>query len=221
MDVATGALLIAAAMMGGAINSVAGGGSFFTFPALVFTGMQAVPANATSALALWPGSLAAAAAYRRELGGNRRQTLWFAAASLLGGTAGAVLLVFTPERAFQSLVPFLLLLATALFAAGPRLTAHLRARSGGQSFPLKGAVAVQAIIATYGGYFGGGMGFMMLAVFALFGMEDIHRMNGLRSILAALINGVALATFVASGIVDWVPGLVMAVGAIAGGYAGA
>jgi uncharacterized protein len=223
MDVATGALLLGAAALGGALNSVAGGGSFFTFPALVFTGMNAVPANATSALALWPGTLASAAAYRRELRGNRRETLWFAAASLLGGVAGAMLLVLTPERAFQSLVPFLLLLATTLFAVGPRLASSLRARagSGDPPFPLGGAVAVQVLIATYGGYFGGGMGFMMLAAFALCGMEDIHRMNGLRSLLATLINAVALVTFVVWGLIDWVPGLVMAVGASAGGYAGA
>jgi uncharacterized membrane protein YfcA len=221
MDVGTGALLVGAAAIGGALNAVAGGGAFFTFPALVFAGVETRPANATSALALWPGSLASAAAYRRELSGNRRLTLWFAGASLLGGIAGAVLLVRTPERAFRALLPFLLLIATAMFAAGPRLTAFLRTVGGGHPLPLAAAVPMQAIIATYGGYFGGGMGIMMLAAFSLFGMDNIHQMNGLKSILAVAINGVALATFVASGIIEWVPGLVMTAGAVGGGYAGA
>lgn len=221
MDVGTSALLIGAAVVGGALNAVAGGGSFFTFPALVFAGMPAVPANATSTLALWPGSLASAAAYRRELGGDRRQTTWFTIASLVGGVGGAFLLVKTPERAFQIILPFLLLLATLLFAFGPRLTAGLRAWSGGHGLPFWGAVAVQVVISVYGGYFGGGMGIMMLATFSLFGMDDIHRMNGLKSILAVAINGVALATFVAAGIIVWAPGLLMILGAVVGGYGGA
>src|SRR4051812_14640444 len=120
-------LLLAAAVLGGALNAVAGGGSFFTFPALVFAGVPVVAANATSTLALWPGSLASALAYRRELASDRQRLPALGLASLLGGVGGAVLLVLTPSRAFETLVPFLILLATALFAAGPRISARLGA----------------------------------------------------------------------------------------------
>jgi uncharacterized protein len=220
MDAAQWLLLIGAAVIGGALNAVAGGGSFFTFPALVFIGVPAVPANATSTLALWPGALASALAYRKELSeeGDRLPSL--AVVSLLGGVCGAVLLVLTPSTVFEALVPFLLLVATAVFAFGPRLTARLRG-SGHHGLPPPAALALQAGISVYGGYFGGGMGMMMLAAYALMGMVDIHRMNGLKALLGALINAAALAAFVAAGIIQWRFGLVMTLGAMAGGYFGA
>ncbi|MBX5482959.1 MAG: sulfite exporter TauE/SafE family protein [Myxococcaceae bacterium] len=223
MTFAEGALLVGAAALGGALNAVAGGGSFFTFPALVLAGVPAIPANATSTLALWPGSLASAAAYRRELAGERRRILPFGLASLAGGVAGAWILVRTPPRAFDVVVPFLMLIATVLFAFGPRITRRLWERSGrtsGPGSPLTGAL-VQLAIAIYGGYFGGGMGMMMLAAYSLLGMDDIHRMNGLKTLLAVAINGVALATFVVAGVIHWHEGLVMTAGAMAGGYGAA
>jgi uncharacterized membrane protein YfcA len=219
IDPGTALLLLGAAAVGGALNAVAGGGSFFTFPALVFAGIPAVPANATSTLALWPGSLASVAAYRNELGQEGRRLWGFGLASLLGGVAGAALLVHTPSSAFERLVPFLLLAATLLFTFGPGLTARLRVKQA--AMPFWAAVLVQGVISVYGGYFGGGMGMMMLAAFALLGMGDLHRMNGLKALLAVVINGVALATFVAGGIIAWRHGLLMTVGAIVGGYGGA
>lgn len=218
-DPATLALLVLAALLGGALNAVAGGGSFFTFPALLVAGVPAVPANATSAVALWPASVASAAAFREDLKHGRRELWALGAVSLLGGLVGALLLLLTPERAFEGLVPWLLLVATLVFAAGPWATARLRARD--LRLPLVGMAVVQFVVATYGGYFGGGMGIMMLAAFAAMGMEDIHAMNGLKAILGVLINGVAIAAFIAAGIVAWPYALLMLAAGVVGGYAGA
>lgn len=221
MDLAQATLLSVAAAVGGALNAVAGGGSFFTFPSLVFVGVAPIPANATSTLALWPGSVASAIAYRRDLATEKQHLRWFAAMSVLGGVAGALLLVFTPSDAFEKLVPFLLLIATVLFAVGPRLTARLRGGEGAQHpLSFRSAVVVQLVISIYGGYFGGGMGMMMLAAYALMGMEDIHKMNGLKTVLAVGINAAALVTFVLSGTIVWSHGLLMTAGAVVGGYGG-
>lgn len=219
MDPATLALLLLAAMAAGALNAVAGGGSFFTFPALLFAGVPAVPANATSTVSLWPASLASAAAFREDLAHERRALRTLGAVSLLGGLAGALLLLVTPERAFEGLVPWLLLVATLVFAVGPWLTARLRARA--LHLPLAGMALVQLVVATYGGYFGGGMGILMLAAFAAMGMDDLNAMNGLKAILGVLINGVAVAAFVLAGIVAWQHALPMLAAGIVGGYAGA
>ena len=217
-----GVLLVAAAALGGALNAVAGGGSFFTFPALILAGTPSIPANATSTLALWPGSVASAVAYRNELSADRGRLWWFFGVSLLGGTAGALLLIFTPPSAFDQLIPLLLLVATVLFATGPRLTAALREKRGKDTALSFGAVLlIQFLIAIYGGYFGGGMGMMMLAAYSLLGMTDVHRMNGLKAVLAVAINLAALVTFVASGVIVWTQGVLMTAGAILGGYGGA
>ena len=217
MTLATGAFLFLAACAGGAINAVAGGGSFISFPALLFTGAAPIPANATNTIALWPGSAASALAYRRELHGVKRELAPLGSASLIGGLAGSLLLLRTPEHAFVLLIPWLLLFATALFSFG----GALGARVVGGRVPLPVATAVQVVISVYGGYFGGGMGIMMLAVLSVMGMTDIHRMNALKTVLAALANGVAVVAFVAAGAVDWARGVVMIAGGIAGGYAGA
>lgn len=219
MDPALFALPVVAAIAGGALNAVAGGGSFFTFPALILVGVPPVPANATSAVALWPGSVASAAGFRDDLKPIRRLLVPLGAASLAGGLAGALLLLLTPERVFDALVPWLLLAATLVFAFGPRITSALRAR--GAHMPLAALVVVQLAVAAYGGYFGGGMGIMMLAAYAAAGMEDLSAMNGLKSILAALLNGVAIVAFVVAGIVVWPVALAMIAGSVAGGYAGA
>ncbi len=212
-------LLIAAAFAAGAMNSVAGGGSFLSFPALVFAGVPSVTANATNTVALFPASLAAAWAYRHDfpqLNGISPKTVL--AISLVGGAAGALLLILTPERTFDSLVPWLLLAATILFAAGKRITPFLR-----QYFTI-GPVSLcllQFGIAIYGGYFGGAMGIMMLALFGLFGLENIHSMNALKTLLAGMLNAVAVVCFVIAGKVDWQPALIMLVSAVVGGYVGA
>ncbi len=212
--------LLGAAFLAGALNAVAGGGSFFTVPALIVAGVSPVVANATSTVALWPGSLASAWGYRREVAAERRMAVELSLVSAVGGVAGALLLVWTPADVFLRLLPFLLLAATLFFTFGPRIRAALGAH-GGERSGRGAALALQALIAVYGGYFGGGMGLMMLAAFALMGMTDIHRMNGLKSLLGALINGLAVATFIVARVVDWSIVLPMVVGAIAGGYLGA
>lgn len=211
-------LLIAASVMAGALNAVAGGGSFFSFPALLFTGVPPIQANATSSVAVWPGAVASVVAYRKHLPQDRRLILWMSGASLVGGAAGGLLLVRTPQSTFASLVPYLLLVATLLFTFGDRLK---RRGGSGPTLGLPAAVLVQLVIAVYGGYFGGGMGIVLLAAYALIGLRDIHEMNALKTMTAVLLNGVANATFVLSRVVFWTPGLLMIGGAVAGGYAGA
>jgi uncharacterized protein len=217
--------MLAAATAAGALNSVAGGGSFLTFPTLVWTGVEPIAANIASTVALWPGSVASAAGYRKELSFERRLVLWLGAISLAGGVAGALLLVRTPSETFRRVLPFLLLTATVVFTFGDSIQRKLTEVGQRAGFKLSEAiwpaVVAQVPISVYGGYFGGGIGLMMLAAFAALGMRDIHRMNGIKSVLAALMNGSAIATFVATGAVPWAPALLMAVGAIGGGYGGA
>lgn len=211
-------LLMLAAFASGVLNAVAGGGAFITFPALLFAGVPPVSANVSSTVALFPGQMASAWAYRNEIRGVTEVSVTaFSVVSLVGGVVGAILLLTTPDRAFAGLVPWLLLFATAVFAVGsfmPALAARLRL-SG------RSVLVVQFVIAIYGGYFGGGIGFLMLAALTLFGLRDIHAMNGLRILLAALMNGAAVAAFCLSDAVSWPETAVMAVSAIAGGYAGA
>jgi len=219
-------ILFLLAIVGGTLNSVAGGGSFFTFPALIFVGIPAIAANASNTVALWPGSVASMWAYRHELAQQKRSFLiLMVGTSLIGGIIGAQLLLHTPASIFQGLIPYLLLLATLLFALSGPITTRLRMRNVGKvrlSPSTLIAVAVaQLIIATYGGYFGGGIGILMLATLAMMGMEDIHVMNGLKTALASCINGVAVLIFIFAHAVVWPETILMIVGAIIGGYGGA
>jgi uncharacterized membrane protein YfcA len=211
-------MLFLAAAAGGAINSVAGGGSFVSFPALLFAGVPSVPANATNSIALWPGSVASAFAYRRELGDARRELLPLGTAGFVGGLVGSLLLLKTSERAFVLMIPWLLLFATLLFTFGGRLARRVGPRA--PASVVAGSV-LQLLVSIYGGYFGGGMGIMMLAILSILGMTDIHRMNAMKTILGALVNGVAVVAFVVAGAVDWTPGVVMIAGGTLGGYVGA
>lgn len=213
-------LLFVAATLGGALNSVAGGGSFIAFPALLFAGIAPVVANATNTVALWPAGVASAYAYRHDLPGPRSTLIVLSIASLVGGIAGAELLLKTSETTFVHLLPWLLLVASVLFTAGKRLTSGIRAQSTSPR-ALAVVAVVQTVIAVYGGYFGGGMGILMLAVLSVIGMTDIHAMNALKTILGAVINGVAVIAFIVAGAVAWRPGSVMVLGGILGGYAGA
>lgn len=214
------ALIVAAACVGGAINSVAGGGSFFTFPALVMGGMAPIAANATSTVALWPGSLASTWAYRKDFAAGPTPLLGLLLASFAGGLLGAWLLLWTRDETFAQIVPWLLLIATVLFAVSGRAVAFFRSRSTTGLHPYA-LVFGQFAISVYGGYFGGGMGILMLAAYALAGLTDIHAMNGLKSLLGAAINGVAVATFVLAGAVQWRQALMMVAGSLVGGYVGA
>lgn len=216
------ALLALAALLGGSINAVAGGGSFLTFPALVFTGTAPLVANATSTVALWPASVASAFGYRRELREEKRLALELGAVSLLGGVLGALGVIATPQDVFVKVLPFLLLVATLVFTFGEKLRARLGWVGGQGAPPFAVVVIAQFVVALYGGYFGGGMGLMMLALFALLGARragtDIHTMNALKSALGVAINATALLTFVLAGKVDWGRALIMTSAAVIGGY---
>jgi len=221
--VAVNILLFAVALCAGAINSVAGGGSFLTLPTLLFAGITPVIANATSTLAMWPGSLASAIAYRRELKATPVKWLMLlSAVSIVGGFVGAVLLVLTSDSSFMRLLPWLMLVAAVTFTFGGRLR---RTPTSPREVHAHGSMIVVAVLqfllSIYGGYFGGGMGIMMLATFAIAGMTEIHEMNALKTLLGVAINGLALITFVVKGAIAWGPGLVMIAGAIVGGYFGA
>ena len=225
MTVVQAIALFVAAILGGTLNAVAGGGSFITFPTLIFTGVPPIQANATSTTALWPGSVASVGAYRSVLTTQRGQLVLLGIVSIAGGAIGAVLLLHTSQTLFLRLVPFLLLLATLLFAFGGTLTAGLRKRLGKASTPAwvatAGLAVLQFIIAAYGGFFGGGIGILMLALYSVVGMENIHAMNGLKALMASCINGVAVITFIIAGAIFWPEALVMVAGAILGGYGGA
>jgi uncharacterized protein len=219
--VAINLILFASALCAGAINSVAGGGSFLTLPTLLYAGVTPVIANATSTIALWPGSLASAIAYRREL--KATPMTWLAllcSVSVVGGLVGAILLVRTSDTSFMRLLPWLMLIAAVTFTFGGRLR---RTAAGARTAHVSVIVValLQFVLSIYGGYFGGGMGIMMLATFAIAGMVDIHEMNALKTVLGVAINGLALITFIIKGAIAWGPGLMMMTGAIAGGYLGA
>jgi uncharacterized protein len=215
--------LFAAGVLGGALNAVAGGGSFIAFPALLFTGVNAVSSNATNTLALWLGVTASGGAYRKHLNVSKRVMIPLIATSIVGGLAGAMLLIKTPPQTFLYVLPWLLLAATLLFAFGKHLTGRISAGISHQSSnaAVTGASVFELLVAIYGGYFGGGIGIMNLAMLAAVGMTDMHAMNALKVVLGGVINGVATFTFIATGAIVWKQAAVMTLGAIVGGYFGA
>jgi len=213
-----------AAFLAGAINSVAGGGTMISFPTLVWLGLPSVTANATSTVAIWPGSLGSIWGFRSEFAKIERRLKLLSVSSLTGGAVGAVLLRSTPAAVFERLVPFLLLLATILFIAEGPLQKRLRQRrsSGyGGGIGMTGAVALNLLVAIYGGYFGAGMSIMMLSFLSLVGMDDILRMDALTSLFSLCVNGVAATLFILLKMVDWHYVLPMAIAAIIGGYGAA
>jgi uncharacterized membrane protein YfcA len=219
-------LPVAAAVLAGGVNAIAGGGSLITFPALLSIGVAPLAANATNTTALVPGSASAFWTYRGELASDRRTLVALGIPSVLGGVLGAALVMRAGDALFARLVPWLILAATALFVAQGPISAWTKRRvTAEDSAPpsLARLVAlglVQLAVSTYGGFFGAGMGIMMLGVLALVGVRGIHRMNGLKNFAAVAINGVAAVTFAVKGQVEWGLASAMAVGAIAGGYAG-
>jgi uncharacterized membrane protein YfcA len=213
-----------AAFIAGAINSVAGGGTLVSFPTLVWLGLPSVTANATSTVAIWPGSLGGMAGYRRELSKTSSRMLALVVPSLIGGAVGALLLRWTPPSLFDRLVPFLILFATVLFMAQQPVQRMLKATGTHQPEStawLAGAIVFQFLVAVYGGYFGAGIGILMLAALSILGLTDIHEMNGLKNFFAVCINGIAALCFIWAKMVYWPDVLTMAAGAIVGGYAGA
>ena len=210
------------------MNAIAGGGTLLTFPALVAAGLTPLSANATSTVALLPGALSSMLGYRSELAGVRRWATLFAVPSLLGGALGALLLLQTSNAVFERIVPWLVLGATALFLTQRpllRLIRGSRPELGDDALtavrPSAALLAGQFFVGVYGGYFGAGIGILMLAALGLMGFVNIHRMNGLKNWGGFCMNLVAAATFAASGIVRWPVALGMAIGSIVGGYVGA
>jgi uncharacterized membrane protein YfcA len=223
------AIIAAISAVGGAANSIAGGGTLLTFPALLGLGVPAIAANATSTVALWPGSISSLWGYRREIEGAKRWAVRLAIPSVVGGGAGAALLLVTPEARFKMLVPWLVFGATVLFAAQRPIMGWLQRRmqfsaavSGEERArplnPTPGMLVAQFVVGVYGGYFGAGAGILMLAVFGLMGLTNIHQMNGLKNFNGICFNGVAATAFAVMGLVDWPIALVMALGSSAGGY---
>lgn len=210
-------VLIVAGYLAGVLNSIAGGGSFLTFPALVWAGVPPITANATSAVAVLPGYLGGAAGFRKELRSlSLRRHLQMSAVGLAGGLSGALLLLITPAELFSKLVPLLLLLATLMFAFGQKLLALVR--NSEHPLPLLPGLF---IVAVYGGYFNGGLGIMLLAMFAAAGMSSMLLMNGLKNWLSFVLSLISVAAFALAGKVLWIEALVMMLAATLGGYHGA
>lgn len=224
LDFPHAAVAFGSAFVAGAINSIAGGGTLVSFPTLIWLGLPSVTANATSTVAIWPASVSSMFGYRRELSTASRRMLILVVPSLIGGIAGALLLRWTPPEIFDALVPFLILFATILFMAQESVQRLLKTGAGAahaSSRWLAGAMFFQLLVGLYGGYFGAGIGILMLAALSILGLTDIHQMNGLKNFFGGCINGIAACYFVWAGMVYWPFVILMAVGAIAGGYSGA
>jgi uncharacterized membrane protein YfcA len=205
------------------MNALAGGGTNLTFPALIWLGLPPIHANATSAVALWPGSLGGAWGFRREVKQARRWWLWLLVPSVGGGGLGAWLLIHTPPSFFRSLAPWLVLGSTVLIAVEPALTRRLglgqqRERSRGWQAL---ALGVQLVVSVYGGYFGAGLGILTLTALGFLGVGDIRRANGLKNLFSLAIKGVAVLYFVITREVVLLPAILAGVGAITGGYGAA
>jgi uncharacterized protein len=245
--------LFFAAFAAGAVNAVAGGGSFISFPALLFTGVAPIVANATNTAAVWPGTVASTVAYRKEFTPEARRLLpSMIITGIIGGVLGAIILLHTPQATFMRLVPWLLLGATLLFAFSGPLTAFVRGRAGHQKDPpdgldgisqidgpgdpheeggsgekraarllFVGGLFAELLISIYVGYFGAGVGILFLALLAVMGMENIHAMNGMKTLLVSVVNGVALVTFIWAHVILWPQAVLMLIGAVIGGYGGA
>ena len=217
------AILLAAAFVAGALNAIAGGGSFLTLPALVFTGVPPVVANATGTVALLPGYMAGAWGFKDDMQAPPGLSMKAVTAlALVGGAAGAALLLVTPDATFRRIVPWLLLAATAMFAFGPQLRTWA-SRGGSTSAtpsPAKAALGMLAV-SIYGGYFNGGLGILLLALLGLLGQTNLNAMNGTKNLVSAVLTAIAVAIYAAGGVVQWQQALIMMVAATLGGYLGA
>jgi uncharacterized membrane protein YfcA len=223
-DLARAAGAFGAAFLAGAINSVAGGGTLVSFPTLIWLGLDSVTANATSTVAIWPGTVGSAWGYRREIQKVESRFLLMVVPSLIGGIAGAILLRVTPTAVFDRLVPYLILFATLLFMAQETVQRKLGtgdAEARKSTKWLVGGLLFQVGVGLYGGYFGAGIGILMLAALSILGLKDIHEMNSLKVVLGGSVNGIAALYFIWAGMVRWEYVVLMAVAAILGGYGGA
>jgi uncharacterized membrane protein YfcA len=218
------AILFTAAFAAGAINSIAGGGTLITFPVLIWLGLDPKVANATSTVALWPGLFGGLFGYRRELENSSKILMRLGLTSVVGGAVGAWLLIWTPSPTFARLVPFLILFATVLFMTQGTITRRLRLQpivAEPKASWWLGAIIFQFFSSIYGGYFGAGNGILMLAAMGLLGLQDLNRANGIKNFLGICINSIAVLSFALSHLVVWSDALLMAGGALLGGYFGA
>ena len=190
----------------------------FSFPALILAGVPPIAANATNNTAMWLGTVGSASAYRNELKPYWRRITPALAASLFGSLGGAVLLLHTPPSLFNDLVPWLLLFAVAMFIAGPYMRGDAHVPGDRVHSPLQ--VALQFVVAIYGGYFGAGIGYLMLALLAFSGLPNIHAMNAIKNLQAVFINGVAIVPFALAHVIEWKLAIIMALAALIGGYLG-
>jgi uncharacterized membrane protein YfcA len=214
-------LLLIASFSAGVLNAVAGGGTFLTFPALVYLGIPPVTANATATLTALPGYFGSAWAFRRDI--HSQGTLSVKAVlmvSVIGGLAGSLLLIVTTNEAFSGIVPWLLLVSTVLFAFGPALTRHLNNRGFPPAGPVLSAVVI-IVVSIYGGYFNGGLGILLLAAFGLIGYTNMHAMNGLKTLLSAILSVTSAIAFIVAGLIAWKFAIPMAIATAVGGYGGA
>ncbi len=225
MHISHASILFLAAVLAGAINAVAGGGSFISFPTLLFVGIPPVNANATNTLALWPGQVASIGGYRNQF----RHLSWPTVMPLLitgvvGGVLGGWTLLRTSQTTFMRLVPWLILIATVIFAMSGRITRWVRQRTSREEhheFSTGRGVVLQLFIAFYIGYFGAGAGILILAMLALLGMDEIHAMNALKALLTTISNAVAMLLFIVAHAVYWPEAILMIAGSVLGGYYGA
>lgn len=216
--------LFAVAVVAGILNGVAGGGGLIAFPALVLAGVPSINANATNATALWFGTVASTVAYRGELSSQRRELFLLSGTSVVGGIWGSYLLLHTSQADFAKAVPYLLLIATLLFTLSSPLLKRLRAWGHNRSsfrLPIVAILLLQLAIATYGGFFGGGGGILMLAVLEIMGIKNVHTMNAFKSWLATCLNAAAIVHFIFADKIVWSSAIVMATGALIGGYGSA
>lgn len=227
MSLSANALLLSVAFIAGALNSVAGGGSFLSFPLLLFLGIPSVNANATNTVALWPGTLASTAAYRKAMSRELLlRMLPLTLITLAGSLAGAVLLLRTQQRTFDQLIPWLLLLGTVLFSFRASITRWTSASGRRQQQDAPAATHIwvtlmQGALGIYIGYFGAGVGILMMPLLSIMGVENIYAMSGVRMLLVTCGNAIAVAVFILAHAIYWPQALLMMVGAVAGGYAGA
>ncbi len=212
-------LIAVAAFLAGILNAIAGGGSFLTFPALVFAGVPPVIANATSAIAVFPGYLAAAVGFKDDIASvERKQLIHQTGITLIGGLIGALLLLMSSNDFFTAIVPFLLLASTAIFAFQDRILAW--GRNGGLQLTPYGAIGT-LVVAIYGGYFNGGLGIVLLALYAMWGLTNLNVMNGLKNGVSFVISAISVLTFAIAGLIVWPSAIVMMIANILGGYFGA
>ncbi len=217
-------LLLGTAFLAGGLNAVAGGGSFITFPTLIFTGVAPIAANATNNTAMWVAALASISAYRQDLNVERRLLAILSITSLIGGTIGSIALLYTAPGIFNKLIPYLLLLATIVFIFGEPLKKWSQTLSGESSTAHPSIVSLiftQLIISIYGGFFGAGVGILMLASLTFSGVRNINAMNALKAFLGSCINGIAIVPFVLAGQIVWHQAVIMSVGGSIGSYVAA